>query len=130
MDIAQKAEKVLKKVKKKADETKSNMITTNQLRNFLSSVNQIKNRVEVWYIKAENEATLPDEIVAEIQYLKVQLVYQIGRDTSYNKAVRFFIDHSGLIEEINNIKEDRKKFMEFSKYVEALVAYHKFYGGR
>ena len=31
---------------------------------------------------------------------------------------------------IDNVGNDTKKFQKLCKYVEALVAYHKFYGGK
>jgi CRISPR-associated protein Csm2 len=57
-------------------------------------------------------------------------VYQVGKDDSHEKAVKEFVEYADLINKINNIGRDIKKYEEFSKYIEALVAYHKFYGGK
>lgn len=35
-----------------------------------------------------------------------------------------------LNEAIDEIGNDIKKYKDFAKYIEALVAYHKFYGGK
>ena len=69
----------------------------------------------------------------EIKFLKVKLAYQIGRaDAGRNKPnpVRDFADKSGLITEIDKIGNSLGKYENFARYVEALVAFHKFYGGK
>ena len=69
---------------------------------------------------------LTDELATEVQYLKVKIVYQAGREATVKK----FVQASQLLECIDGIGTDMKKYDEFAHYVEALVAYHKFYGGQ
>ena len=51
------------------------------------------------------------------------LAYQAGRE----RAVKPLYEE--LVIEIDKIGESKKKFVEFARYVEAIVAYHKYYGG-
>lgn len=64
--------------------------------------------------------------MGEIQYMRVKLVYQAGRE----RNVKEFMETSELDKYIQQIGGSIKQFEEFSRYVEALVAYHKFYGGK
>ena len=41
-----------------------------------------------------------------------------------------FVSRAKLIERIDAIGTSIPKYQEFARYIEALVAYHKFYGGR
>lgn len=69
----------------------------------------------------------------EIKFLKVKLAYQIGRaDSGRYRAnpVKEFADKSGLIGEIDKIGDSLERYENFARYVEALVAFHKFYGGK
>lgn len=102
------------------------MITTSQIRKFLTAVNSVSNKVSIY--KSQNQGTkeLSEDLTAEVKYLQVPLVYQAGRD----RVVKDFVSKTKMIEKINVIGSDLKKFEEFSKYVEALVAYHKYYGGK
>ena len=65
------------------------------------------------------------ELANEIKYLKIKLVYQAGREAS----VKDFVDKAELLSMIDAIQNDTKKYEEFARYIEALVAYRKFAGG-
>ena len=103
-------------------------LTTSQIRKFLTAVNRTANKVEIYRSQNPQAKSLPEDMVGEIQYLQVQLVYQAGRE----RSVKEFIDkdHANLIARIKAIGNSFEKFEEFCRYVEALVAYHKFYGGK
>jgi len=106
------------------------MITTSQIRKFLTAVNSVANKVTIF--KAQNQGTkeLSDDLAAEIKYLQVPLVYQAGRESSRDRTIKDFIKKTNIIEYINCIGTDLKAFETFAKYIEALVAYHKYYGGK
>lgn len=99
------------------------MVTTSKLRNLLAMISDIYNEV-----LSQNEEKLSDEICGRIDYLKVRFLYEVGRDTE--KKVRAFVEQAQIIECINEINGSRKNFILYSRYMEALVAYHKYYGGR
>ena len=126
-DIAAEAEKVIKGLLH--EDKRGNMVIdlrTNQIRKVLTAVNSLTGRIDVY--KAQNGQTdvLPDDLAAEVKYLKVKIVYQAGRE----KAVKKFADNAGLIRRIDGIGTSIPKYEDFARYIEALVAYHKFYGGR
>ena len=105
-------------------------LTTSQIRKFLTAVNVVRNKVDLYKAQNKQAAALSEELVMEIKFLKVNLLYQAGRDTSKTKVVKKFIDAAHLDKIIDDVGNDMKKFAKFCKYVEALVAYHKFLGGR
>lgn len=126
-DIAAEAEKVIKGLQHK-DKWNNTVIDlkTNQIRKILTAVNSLTGRIDVY--KAQNGQTdvLPDDLAAEVKYLKVKIVYQAGRE----KSVKKFADDAGLIQRIDGIGTSIPKYEDFARYIEALVAYHKFYGGK
>ncbi len=130
-DIVKDAENVIKSLSRnKADKFN---LRTNQIRKFLSAVNTINNKVNVYQAKAASgkvpgakSDVLPPYIVAEIKYLKIKIAYQAGRE----RAVKDFTDKAKLTAYIDDIGSDVHKYKTFAKYIEALVAYHKFYGGQ
>lgn len=103
-------------------------LKTSQIRKFLAAVNSLSNRIEIYQIKHPNE-NLSEELAGEVQYLQVLLAYQSGRQET-RKAVEPFVKQAELMKRIQNIGNDVKKFKQFARYVEALVAYHRYYGGQ
>jgi CRISPR-associated protein Csm2 len=77
---------------------------------------------------------MPVELQAEVKYLKVKLAYQIGRARPKRQGdvnpVEELAKEAGLMERIDNVKNDMAKYDEFARFIEALVAFHKFYGGK
>ena len=98
-------------------------ITTSQLRNILSMAADIYNQL---LTDDSCGDALQPEISQRIDYLRVRCVYSAGRDND----VRDFLDVSKLTEQIGKIAGSRKMFMLFYRYMEALVAYHRFHGGK
>jgi len=96
-------------------------LTTSKIRNILTLVNEIYNEV-VLLKKSE----LPDDIIDRIRHIKVRLAYEAGRE----KVVKEFVEKTALIEGLDEIKGDKAKFIRYAKYLEALVAYHRYHGGK
>lgn len=113
------------KVFKDGYSTRDKKITTSKIRGLLSGMSDIYNDV----VRVEGEE-LPQDIVDRIQYLKVQFVYEYGRDDKKDGSVRRFINESKILNKIDQIGTSKKKFIEMERYMEALVAYHRFYGGK
>lgn len=111
-------------VKKELFEIQGNnkkaLITTSQIRKFLSAVNCLENKI----LCCEEE--LPQDIVNEIKYLKVKLAYQVGRDNK-NKGLRNFYNEIEPL--ISKIGASKSNYTKVARYIEAIVAYHKFNGG-
>lgn len=98
-------------------------ISTSQIRKFLSAVNKINNKINY----RNNSDVLSDDIVAEIAYMRVQFAYIVGKDNK-NEGLKKL--HKELDDAIANINKNKNEFINFARYVEAIIAYHKFYGGR
>ena len=96
-------------------------LTTSKIRNLLAMVNQIYNDV----VLSDGDG-LDERHKSRITYLRVRMLYEAGREDS----VRSFLEKSKLLDELREIGGERKKFLLFCRYFEALVAYHKFYGGK
>lgn len=125
MDYVEKAERVIKKLYLENDinakgRARNNKITTSQIRGLLAGMSDIYNDV------VQLDGNLTPDIISRIQYLKVQFIYESGRDSK----VKGFIESAGLIKEIDEIGNSKQRFIDAERYMEALVAYHRFYGGK
>ncbi|MEI0697465.1 type III-A CRISPR-associated protein Csm2 [Brachyspira intermedia] len=97
-------------------------ITTSQIRKFLSAVNRISNKVNY----QNDSEELSDDIIAEIEYMRIQFAYIVGK----NKTKEMTALYNDLSPIMSQIKKSKSAFINFARYVEAIIAYHKFYGGR
>lgn len=97
------------------------VVTTSQIRNLLSLNSEIYNMVI-----AENKPELSETVQSKLQYLKVRMVYDSGRESTVNDLVQ----NAQLIKHIDAIGNSRKKYITFARFMEALVAYRKFIGVR
>ena len=123
-----KAEEVVKKLERerKRDGTMGNFIlTTSKIRNILSMISEIYN--DVIHLPGEK---LDDDLIERLQYLRMRFAYEAGRETGKIRAVKNLIEVAGITELIKEIGDDKEKCRLFCRYMEAIVAYHKFYGGR
>lgn len=100
---------------------KKKLLTTNKIRNILALVSSIFNKAKVL-----SSDKLNDELIKALQHLKIKCVYEAGRENT----VKLFILEANILEHIAEIKGDTTKCLLFCHYMEALVAYHRFYGGK
>ncbi len=110
------AEKVIRNL---LDKNRGRILTTSKIRNILSMISDIYN--DVRYLPGEE---LNAEILGRIQYLKLHVVYEAGRE----RAVKDFIEEADLLSVIDSIGKSKEKFLLFCHYMEALVAYRKYLG--
>ncbi|WP_303133511.1 type III-A CRISPR-associated protein Csm2 [uncultured Olsenella sp.] len=92
-------------------------LTTTKLRRIYGNIMNVYTKINV-----------PEDFEkykSDLQYLKVKMAYESGRDGE----VRAFIDGTFLLEMLDGIKS-HDQFMLYCRYAESLVAYFKFYGGR
>ena len=124
-DDVQKAEQVIKDLVNPGN----TLISSSQLRKIFSAVNNLKSKIVVEQIKNKsNDQEISEDLQKEIQFLKAMFMYQAGRNSEQNnKPVYNFIKKAELIKRIENIGDSLKEFNNFHKYLEALVAFHKYY---
>lgn len=94
------------------------VVTTSKIRNLLAMVSDIYNDV----LDAKDEQ-LSSSFIGRINYMKIRFYYEAGREP----LVKKFLEKAKVLEIIDQIGNSRKNFLLFSRYMEALVAFRKFY---
>ena len=123
-----KAEKVIKELaeeSKQRNRGRVDMVTTSKLRNLLAMTADIYNQVLVC-----QEEVLNNDICGRIEYLRVRFMYEYGRDDSKERKVKNFIDKTDILVLLKEVGKTKHNYILFSKYMEALIAFHKYYGGK
>ena len=130
-------------------------VTTSKIRNLLSLVTDIYNEENI-----RTEEKLRPESVVKLNLMRVRVAYEYGRDTGENKSrnkeegsdrdrgesngrdkekssgkesvypMKEFITHAHLLEYLKGISTDRADLIRFAHYMEALVAFHRYFGGK
>lgn len=130
-DVGAKAEEVIQSLVYKDNRGRDKIdLTTSQIRKVLTAINALTNKITAYAAQNENVEELPENFAAEVRYLKVKIAYQVGRDKARGKPVKNFVDRAELFKRIDAVGTNIQRYEEFARFVEALVAYHKFYGGR
>lgn len=113
------AEQVILELADKNFKVFKDTLTTSQIRNLLALTSTIYDEVLSKDVKS---------VIDQVAYLRVQFVYQSGR----NMAVKKFVELAGILDILEIIQRDKKKedLIRFCHYMEALVAYFKYYGGK
>lgn len=116
------AERVIQRLKKEKDNRGRivPMVTTSQIRNLLAMLGEIYNDV-----LNQQDEILSGEIQERVEYLRMRCVYEAGRANE----VKRFIEQAGLLDYLKEIGDSKEKFLLFHHYVEALVAFHRYYDG-
>ncbi len=91
------------------------LLTTTQIRNLLNLTSNLFDESRIREYK---------ELADKIAYLRVQFVYQSGRETAVKDLVKK-AEILDILKEINN----KESLQRLCRYMEALVAYFRFYGG-
>ena len=118
-----KAERAISLLEK--DNKGNYLLTTSQIRNLLSLCSFLYDR---------SKERKFDELINDVSYLRVQFVYQSGRNSVRVNRQTFFpvkdlVEKGQILEALKEIK-DRETLQRVSRYMEALVAYFKYYGGK
>lgn len=109
-----KAEKVIKSLPKV--KSGNNELTTSKIYKLLALTSSLFDESNV-----KDFSQLTDKLA----YLRVQFVYQAGRE----KAVKELVKRADILAILKEVK-DISDLQRFCRYMEALVAYFKFYGGK
>lgn len=94
-------------------------ITSSKLRNILSMVSGIYNAERM------GDQELSETSQNSLRMLRVRIIYEYGRN---DEKFQTFIRESHILDYLLAIGKDRQKFIDYAQYMEAIVAYHKFYG--
>ena len=118
----EKVENTIKELKTKKNQRGKpiGLLTVSQIRNLLAMSADILN--EVLEFQEEN---LSEELLDRVSYLTVRFYYEAGRD----EKVKSFIETAKLLPFLKGIKT-RKQYIQYYQYMEALVAFHKYHGGK
>ncbi|SFR79421.1 type III-A CRISPR-associated protein Csm2 [[Clostridium] aminophilum] len=117
------AENAIKRLKNKISPKTGRpvpMVTTSKIRNLLSMSADIYNNVLIL-----NSEKLNSELAGRIEYLRMRFVYECGREP----AVKNFVLEAKILDVLKEIDGNKSNYILFNHYMEALVAFHKFYGG-
>lgn len=116
------AEQVIKEMQKtnfQVTNRPDGKLTMSQLRNLSALTSNIYDELQ------SNDVEL---IADKLAYLRVQFVYQSGR----NDAVKKLIELAQILPILKKVQSemDKTTIIRFCRYMEALVAYFKYYGGK
>lgn len=96
-------------------------LTTSKIRNLLAMTNVLYN-----HARQKKNEVLDENLLHEIQYLKMRFAYESGRE----KDVEIFVKKAEIMQHINAIGQSREQLLLFCNYMESLVAYHRYHGGK
>lgn len=103
------------------EELVRNGLTTSQIRNIFGEVRSIEQDV------SPTDQQLSLDVQRRLLMLKPKMAYQVGR-FSNNQALRELVET--LSEAIDWIGNDKNRFQTFVNLFEAILAYHRRYGGK
>ena len=115
-EYVDKAESVIKKL-----DSENRLLTTSKIRNLLSMISSLYDEV-----RRSTSEKLSAEAMSQIQYIRLHFAYEAGRDPK----VKDFVNEADIMAHIKDIGDNKGQFMVFCRYMEALVAYHRYYGGK
>ena len=96
-------------------------LTTSKIRNILSMLSEIYKLIVV---SGEKELSVDNQ--NQLQYFKIRCLYEAGRE----EAVKDLIDNSNAVNLIKEIGNNKKRFVNYYHYFEALVSWHRYLGGK
>ena len=127
LNYVDKADKVMQNMtrtyytKNGKERRKIDFLSTSKIRKLLAMISELYNDVSREGINKKEK--LSDEMLSRIQYIKMYFAYEAGRENQ----VKDFVNKADIFEIIDDIGSDRKKLINFCHYMEALVAYRKYY---
>ena len=128
-DYVKRAEEAIAELKRMEVQEKKYVITTSKLRSLFSLFTETYNTVS-----RGDQENLDRDQLNDLNAAKVRIYYEIGREDRYNgymdsAPVGRFVQQSKLLAYLGDIGDSCKKLTHFYHYMEALVAFHRFYFG-
>ena len=100
-------------------------VTTSQIRNIFGTARMIEQEVKT----LEDDKPLPIRVQRDLQMLRPKLAYQYGRIQKHNEKEGMGALTGILSEAIALVGSDVRRFRNFMDFFEAILAYHRRYGG-
>ncbi|OPZ94296.1 MAG: hypothetical protein BWY74_00682 [Firmicutes bacterium ADurb.Bin419] len=127
-DPVKEGEKLVLKMKEKGER----YFTTTQLRKIHSYASIVNNKIQMEESKNKSVAyRISEELQNDVQYIKLKLIYQMGRDKTVKKWFGSVdvdgIKGIGLEKIIADIGDDKEKFDRFYRLLESIIAYKKYF---
>lgn len=123
--MTESSEEAMKLLVQEADrlgkELGRNGLTTSQIRNIFGEVRSIEQEV----LPTDQQLSL--DVQRRLLMLKPKMAYQVGR-FSNNQALQELVET--LSDAIGLIGNDKNRFQTFVNLFEAILAYHRRYGGK
>lgn len=105
------------------------LITTSKLRSLFSLLSEVYN---VENLRTEDQ--LLESSISKLNLMRVRTAYEYGRDNSKYRNIQQFIREAYLLDYLKWFSApqpgSRKALIDFYHYMEALVAFHRYYGGK
>jgi len=110
---------------------KKDHFTTSQLRKIHSYASIVNNKLQIYESKCNSDSyRISEELQNDIQYIKLKLIYQMGREKTVKK---WFGSEEvdgvigiGLERIISDIGDSKEKFDRFYRLLESIIAYKKY----
>lgn len=96
-------------------------ITTSKLRNLLGLLMDVYNTE---LLRTEQEICADSAV--KLQMARIRIAYECGRD----RNTKDFVTAMHLLPWLKAIGNSREQTIRYIHYLEAIVAYHRFFGGR
>ena len=120
-DFADAAEAVVKSLQYERNGRLVIDITNTKIRRLFSLIIPVFNKERL-----RSDEKLMQESRQALMMARVRMAYEAGRDGS----VKDFIAKAKLMEYVKGVGDDREEFIRFAHYMEALVAWHRYYGDK
>ncbi|MGQ9775412.1 type III-A CRISPR-associated protein Csm2 [Chloroflexus sp.] len=121
MEPSEEAMKLLVEEADRLGKKLSKNLTTSQIRNIFGEVRSIEQDV----LPTDQQLSL--DVQRRLLMLKPKMAYQVGR-FSNNEALQALVET--LSDAIDLIGNDKNRFQTFVNLFEAILAYHRRYGGK
>jgi len=107
-------------------------IKTNQMRNVFSNILSIKNQYNRYVTNNLHNDINFDELNRELMLLKPKIAYAVGRASGYSKEKYrdFYNLNKTAIKSVINSENKITAYENYFALMEAIIAYHKYYGGK
>lgn len=100
-------------------------LTTSKIRSILAMTAEILNKVNSAKAQASATDAINERIKGDLTQLRIRCVYECGRFPE----VKDFMTQTQILKHIANVKT-LEQCESFCHYMEALVAYHRYLGGK